>query len=106
MLSITECAIHPKELYLNYVRAMRILIFGSVTGAFSTSPMQCTSTIIITLSLSAVLYLINKPYPDNLQNLLLGSSDIATCMGTLFLSIIHFVTIEHDKSLEDSQEYL
>ena len=46
------------------------------------------------LVLSALLYLVTRPYPDNLQNLLLGLADIATALGILFMSILHFVTVD------------
>ena len=32
MMSIVEAAVHPSELYLNYLRAARIVVFGTVTG--------------------------------------------------------------------------
>ena len=35
MMSITESAIHPKELYLNYLRALRIVVVGAMAGLFS-----------------------------------------------------------------------
>lgn len=103
LMSVTECAVHPKELYLNYLRWCRIVIFGSVLGAFTVSPMLCTATITVTLGISSLVYLITKPYPDHLQNILLGLADICTMFGLLFLSLIHFVTASADSF---GQQYL
>ena len=91
MMSITECATHPNELYLNYLRTARIVVFGALIGIFSTSPMYCTASIVVALAVSAFLYLFVRPYPDHLQNVLLAASDLSAAISTLMLSALHFM---------------
>ena len=88
MLSITESAIHPSELYLNYIRAIRILIFGTVIGLLNHFPMFCLSFIIVVLVCSSVIYLFLKPYPDDIQNKLLGLADVFTWIGLILMAVI------------------
>lgn len=85
---------HPHELYLNYLRAIRIVFFGGILGAFNTSPMLCVASFLIVLLISALIYLLVKPYPDQLQNILLGFADIATFCGIIFVALINFQIFE------------
>lgn len=101
MMSITECAVHPRELYLNYVRAIRIVLFGAVIGIFNISPLTCAATIVLVLIISAFLYLVSRPYPDDLQNILLGASDIATALGVIFLACQQFVSTDEQRFGQD-----
>ena len=56
--------------------------------------MLCTSSLMVVLLISALLYLITKPYPDTLQNILLGCADIFAVSALFFISLIHFQTID------------
>jgi hypothetical protein len=49
---------------------------------------------MVVLLISALLYLITKPYPDTLQNILLGCADIFAVSALFFISLIHFQTID------------
>ena len=107
MLSITESAVHPKELYLNYLRASRIVVFGAVIDLFNSSPMLCTGTIMTIMIISSLIYLLSKPYPDNIQNILLGLTDIFSSFALLFICVIHFKSVNQSHGSDmDSLSYL
>lgn len=107
MLSITESAVHPKELYLNYLRASRIIVFGAVIGLFNSSPMLCTGTIMTVMIISSLIYLLSRPYPDHLQNILLGLTDIFSSMALLLICVIHFKSVNQIRNPEvDNLSYL
>ena len=84
------------------MRATRIVIFGALIGLFNTSPMLCTATIFTILLISSLLYFLVRPYPDNVQNILLGASDVSSCLCLLFLSIIYFITKSNKESPSDN----
>lgn len=107
MLSITESAVHPKELYLNYLRASRIIVFGAVVGLFHSSPMLCTGAIMTVMIISSLIYLLSRPYPDHLQNILLGLTDIFSSLALLFICVIHFKSVNQSRNPQlDNLSYL
>lgn len=105
MLSITEYAVHPKQLYLNYLRTSRVLLFGFILGAFSTSPMLCVGSIGMVLLISALIHLISMPYSDKIRNILIGCADLSSLLGLFFIALIHFQTVDFEKG-DNIQEYL
>ena len=94
LMSITESAVHPKELYLNYLRAIRIVVIGGIVGLFNDSPNLCVGSFIIMLLVSALIYLIVKPYPENLQNMLLGLADVFVIGALIFITMIDYYTVD------------
>lgn len=58
------------------------------------------------LLISALVYLIVKPYPDPLQNGLLGVADLCSCGALLFVCLIFFSTVSGTAGTEDIEEYL
>ena len=61
-------------------------------GLFSVSPMLCTGCLLAVCIVSALVYLLSRPYADQLQNVLLGLADICSSCGLLFISAIYFLT--------------
>lgn len=95
LLSITEAAVHPKELYLNYWRVGRILLVGMMSGLLGYNAGFCLGVFALGLLVSGCMYFMVKPYPDTLQNILLGSADFLLLVAIVFISLIHFNTDSH-----------
>ena len=50
-------------------------------GLFSVSPMLCTGCLLAACIVSALVYLLSRPYADQLQNVLLGLADVCSSCG-------------------------
>lgn len=64
-------------------------------GLFNEFPNLCLGSFIVMLFISALIYLIVKPYPENLQNILLGISDIFIIVALIFIAIIDYETVDN-----------
>ena len=73
-----------------------------MTGLFSDSPSICIGSFIVVLVIYALVYLGAKPYPEQLQNLLLGWSDLAIVGALIFITAIMQITEDNpsDENLE------
>ena len=50
--------------------------------------------MITMLTISALVYLLAKPYPDNLQNILLGLADVGSVIGLAFICGIYTISFD------------
>lgn len=75
-------------------------MIGGIIGIFNDSPNLCIGSFIIMLLISALIYLIVKPYPENLQNTLLGLADVFVIGALVFITVIDYYTTD-DPSIEN-----